>query len=282
MQFGITMFPTDLTVLPHVFATMVEEREFDGLYFGEHSHIPLASSDYPSGGEVPDDFYRFHDTIGALTAAAAVTTQITLGSSTLVIPDHDAVMLAKRLSTLDHVSEGRLIVGVGVGWNLAELANHGADPAKRWTIFRETIDALKTIWTNEVASYDGDCVRFTPMRQWPKPVQDPHPPVFIGGSGPKVTQRIVEMGDGWMASGRHLDGDDLRARVVELAAAATEAGRGPIPVMIQQGTPTAAAIEDYLDMGLHGCTLRVDPASRADLERQLDDLAALVAPYRSR
>lgn len=280
MHFGVTMFPTDRALSPIRLGALVEDMGFESLFLPEHSHVPVdRSSQYPSGGELPEDFYRFHDPLESLAAVAAVTSRIRLGTSTLVIPDHDPIILAKRVSTLDHLSEGRVVLGVGAGWNLEELANHGSDPQFRWTIFRERVEAMKVIWTNEVASYEGRCVRISAMKQWPKPVQDPHPPVLVGGSGPTTAARVLRFGDGWMASGRHLDGQDLKLRIDELQTMAAEQGKSPIPVMLQQGSPTAEAIEQYLQMGLIRVTFRVDPGDEGTVAAQLERLARLVRPY---
>jgi probable F420-dependent oxidoreductase len=282
MHFGVTTFPTDRALSPIRLGLLVESMGFESLFLPEHSHVPVDRiSEYPSGGELPEDFYRFLDPLESLAAVAAVTSRIRLGTSTLVIPDHDPIMLAKRVSTLDHLSDGRVVLCVGAGWNLEELANHGSDPALRWTIFRERVEAMKEIWTHEVASYEGTCVRINPMKQWPKPVQIPHPPVLVGGSGPTTAKRVLRFGDGWMASGRHLDGPELKARIDELQSMAAEQGRAPVPVMLQQGTPTPAAIEEYLDMDLARVTFRVDPGDEGAVAEQLEQLARLIDPYRS-
>jgi len=280
LHFGITMFPTDRAVLPTRLGTLVEEMGFESVFLPEHSHVPVdRSSAYPSGGELPEDFYRFHDPIESLAAMAAVTSHIRLGTSTVVIPDHDPIMLAKRIATLDHLSHGRVVLGVGAGWNLQELENHGVDPQDRWTVFRERVEAMKLIWTQEVASYEGKCVRVRPMKQWPKPVQVPHPPVLVGGSGPNTARRVLRFGDGWMASGRHLDGARLGDRVAELRRMAEDSGRGPVPVMLQQATPSRPAIDEYLAMGLMRVTFRVEPGDETYVESQLERLAELIAPY---
>ena len=280
MHFGITMFPTDRALLPTRLGVLVEEAGFESVFLPEHSHVPVdRSSPYPTGGELPADFYRFHDPIESLAAIAAVTSRIRVGTSTLVIPDHDPIMLAKRLATLDHLSNGRVVVGVGAGWNLEEIANHGVDGRDRWTVFRERVEAMKVIWTHEVASYEGRCVRVMPMKQWPKPVQQPHPPVLVGGSGPNTARRVLGFGDGWMASGRHLDGAALAGRVADLQEMAAAAGRGPIPVMLQQATPSRSAVEDYLAMGLVRVTFRVEPGDESLVGAQLGQLADLIQPY---
>lgn len=280
MEFGITVFPTDRALSPVRLGILVEEMGFESLFLPEHSHVPEdRSSPFPSGGELPEDFYRFHDPLESLAAVAAVTRRLVLGTSTLVLPDHDPILLAKRVSTLDHLSGGRVVLGVGAGWNLQEIANHGRDPDTRWTVFRELIEALKVIWTHDVASYAGRCIRIAPMRQWPKPVQVPHPPILIGGSGPNVERRVLRLGDGWIASGRHVDGEVLASRVATLRRMAAAAGRDGLVIMLQQGTPSAAAIERYLQLGLERVTFRVDPGEEGQVRHQLEGLAELVRPY---
>lgn len=275
------MFPTDRAILPTRLGTLVEEMGFESIFLPEHSHVPVdRSSAYPSGGELPDDFYRFYDPIESLAAISAITSRIRLGTSTVVIPDHDPIMLAKRIATLDHLSSGRVVLGVGAGWNLQEIENHGVDPQQRWTVFRERVEAMKLIWTQEVASFDGTCVRVRPMKQWPKPVQKPHPPILVGGSGPNTARRVLRFGDGWMASGRHLDGPQLGSRVADLQQMAEESGRGPVPVMLQQATPSRPAIEEYLAMGLMRVTFRVEPGDESFVAAQLERLAELITPYR--
>ena len=280
MKFGVTMFATDRTVLPTRLGQLVEEAGLDAIYLGEHSHTPVdRSSAYPTGGELPDDFYRFHDPVTALTAIAAVTTDIEVGVGTLVMPSHDPIHLAKRLATLDHVSGGRLVVGVGAGWNLEEIANHGTDPTQRFAALQERVEAVRRIWTQEIAEYRGRTVEFRPMYQWPKPLQSPHPPIYLGGAGPTSEARVVAYADGWLVSGRHLDGDELARRFANLQDLAEQAGRDAIPVMIQQGTPTPEALERYLTIGLRACTLRVHPGDEREVADQIHQIARLVEPY---
>lgn len=274
------MFQTDLALPPDRLARLVEERGFESLFLPEHSHVPSeGSSQFPSGPVIPEDLHRLFDPLDALAAAAVVTTRLVLGTSVLVVPDHDPIMLAKRIATVDRLCEGRLVVGVGAGWNRAEMANHGADPDARFAIMRERVEAMVAIWTNDLASYHGTHVRFDPIYQWPKPWQQPHPPIFVGGAGPRVHERVLRYGDGWMASGRHLDGDVLAKRITEFRMRCAERGRDPMPVMLQQGTPTEAALEAYREMGLTRITLRVDPADASTVAQQLDHLAALASPY---
>ncbi len=281
MHFGITMIPADYAVSPVRLAVLVEEHGFESLWLGEHSHIPVSrQSAYPSGGELPEEFWHFHDTVVSLAAAASVTRSLKLGMSTLVIPDHDPIVLAKQISSLDHFSAGRLLVGVGAGWNLEEIANHRVDPRYRVSIMCERVEAMKAIWTHDEAEYHGRFVDFDPIWQWPKPVQKPHPPILFGGQGPRVLERVLDLGDGWLVSGRHFDPD----RVVEwsdrLQALAADRGRGPVPVSYQDGPADRAGIETCAAAGVERYNLRVPAADEATVTEALGRLADLVAPYR--
>lgn len=280
MKFGITTFPTDRALNPIRLGMLVEQHGFESLFLPEHTHVPVdRSSPFPGGGELPEDFYRFHDPLECLSAIAAVTTRLVLGTGTLVLPSHDPIFLAKRVATLDHLSGGRVVLGVGAGWNLQEIANHGRDPAKRWVLLAELIEALKLAWTQETVAFSGQAVHLAPMHQWPKPLQKPHPPILLGGSGPTVERRVLDMADGWIASGRHLDGEVLGARIANLRLLEAGEGRSPVPVTLQQATPSVDAIERYLKMGLERVTFRVDPGDQESVASQLERLAALVGPY---
>jgi len=281
MRFGVTMFPTDRALSPIRLGSLVEDMGFESRFLPEHSHVPVdRSSQYPSGGELPEDFYRLHDPLESLAAVAAVTSRIRLGTSTLVIPDHDPIMLAKRVSTLDHLSGGRVVLGVGAGWNLAELANHGSDPRFRWTIFRERVEAMKVIWTNEVASYEGKCVRINTMKQWPKPVPET-PPAGAGrrertdhGQARAPVRRRM---DSERSSPRRLGSEIADRRAADDGRRTGQgSGSGDAPT----GHPHREAIEEYMQMGLVRVTFRVDPGDEGNVTAQLERLVRLVDPYR--
>jgi probable F420-dependent oxidoreductase len=281
VRFGITMIPADYAVSPVRLGVLVEAYGFESIWLGEHSHIPVSRrSAYPSGGELPEEFSHFHDTMISLAAIAAVTSRLSLGMSTLVIPDHDPIVLAKQISSLDHISAGRVIVGVGAGWNLEEIANHRVDPRFRVSIMCERVAAMKAIWTNDEASFHGRFVDFDPIWQWPKPVQQPHPPILFGGQGPRVLERVLDYGTGWLASGRHFDEERLAAWVERLQQLAGERGRERIPVSFQDAPATPGAIERCIDMGLERCTFRVPAADEGTITAKLEEYVKLVAPYR--
>ena len=281
MRFGITMIPADYAVSPVRLGVLVETYGFDSIWLGEHSHIPVSrQSAYPSGGELPEEFSHFHDTMISLAAIASVTSRISLGMSTLVVPDHDPIVLAKQISSLDHISAGRVIVGVGAGWNLEEIANHGVDPRFRVGIMCERVLAMKAIWTNDEASFHGRFVDFDPIWQWPKPLQRPHPPILFGGQGPGVLQRVLDYGSGWLASARHFDEERLAAWVSELQHLAGERCQGPVPVSFQDAPATSQTIERCMDMGLERCNFRVPAADEGTVTAKLEEYVKLLERYR--
>ena len=268
MHFGITMIPTDLAVSPVRLGVLVEEFGFESIWLGEHSHIPVSrDSAYPSGGALPDDFLRFHDTMISLAAIASVTSHIRLGMSTLVVPDHDPIVLAKQISSLDHFSHGRVIVGVGAGWNLEEIANHGVDPKYRVSIMCERVEAMKAIWTNEEASYHGRFVDFDRIWSWPKPAQAPHPPVLVGGNGPTVLDRAEAFGDAWFPN-------FARGNVLERIPEARERG---IPVLVMSVPADAKALEQLREAGVRRAVRWLPSAGLSRVEAELERFEAAVA-----
>ena len=210
---------------------------------------------------------------------AAVTRVIRLGMSTLVVPDHDPIVLAKQISSLDHFSSGRVMVGVGAGWNLEEIANHRVDPRFRVSIMCERVEAMKAIWTHDEAEYHGRFVDFDPIWQWPKPVQRPHPPILFGGQGPGVLDRVLDYGTGWLVSGRHFDEHRVAEWFGRLQDMAAARGRGPVPVSFQDGPADRSAIETCLATGLERYILRVPVGDEGTVEAALVAHRALVEPY---
>src|SRR5437016_11340399 len=199
MKFALAIFPTEDTQEPGELARMAEERGFESLHFPEHTHIPASRrTPYPAGGELPRQYSRTYDPFVALTAAAAATERILLATGICLVIERDPIITAKEVASLDHLSEGRFLFGVGAGWNREEMENHGTDPHRRFSLMRERIEAMKAIWTEDEAEYHGQHVSFDPIWSWPKPVQEPHPPVLVGGNGKKVLDRVVACGDEWM------------------------------------------------------------------------------------
>ena len=201
-KFGISMFPTDYSIQPTDMAIAVEERGFDSLFFPEHTHIPSnRATPFPGGGELPKQYWHAHDPFVALTACAAVTERIKLGTGICLIIERDPITTAKVIASLDMVSNGRVILGIGAGWNQEEMENHGANYRHRWQIVKEKVGAMRAIWSQEEAEYHGEFVDFDPIWSYPKPVQEGGPPVWIGANSKWVFDRVADYADGWMPIG---------------------------------------------------------------------------------
>jgi probable F420-dependent oxidoreductase len=271
MKFGIAMFPTDEAVDPGTLARLVEERGFESLFFPEHTHIPSSrETPYPAGGELPTEYSHTHDPFVALAAAAAVTERLLLATGICLVIQRDPITTAKQVASLDQISGGRFLFGVGAGWNLEEMRNHGTDPQRRFSLMRERVEAMKAIWTEDEASYHGRYVNFDSIWCWPKPIQKPYPPVLVGGNGERVLERVVAFGDEWMpnrASG-------LRQRIADLQRLAEEAGRDPIPVTLSGANPDPERIERGEQAGVHRCTFYLPSAEVGETERALDELVS--------
>ncbi|MFN3232956.1 MAG: LLM class F420-dependent oxidoreductase [Alphaproteobacteria bacterium] len=197
MKFGISIFSTHFSAQPVELAIEAEKLGFESLFVSEHSHIPV-ETEFALGGEVPMAYRSMFDPFVALGAAAAVTQKIKLGTAICIVPQHDPINCAKAISTIDQISGGRVIFGVGAGWNPPEMENHGVAFKDRFKITRERLEAMKQFWTEEEAEYDGDLVKISRSWQWPKPVQEPHPPILIAGAGPNILKRVVNLGNGWL------------------------------------------------------------------------------------
>lgn len=222
---GLATALTHESIQPAALARFLEDNGFESLFFGEHTHLPAADHRYGDG--VSEAYRKFYDPFVALTAAAAVTTRLKVGTAVCLVPEHHPISLAKRVATLDQISGGRFLFGIGTGWNTVEIANHGVRWADRWKVTRERILAMREIWTRDTAEFHGEFVDFDPIWCWPKPVQQPGPPVLIGGGVDPgtIARRVVEFGDGWIP----LDGADhaerLGATIAAIRSEADRAGR---------------------------------------------------------
>ena len=226
MRIGGAMFFTDYSMSSTELARALEERGFDSLWVPEHSHIPLTrKSPFPSGGELPKKYYDVMDPFVVLGAAAAVTKTLLLGTGICLIAQRDPIQTAKQVSSIDQVSGGRFLFGIGNGWNEDEMANHGTVFASRHKLARERVEAMKEIWTASKAEYHGEFVNFDPMMTWPKPVQKPHPPIIVGGAFPFGARRALRYGDGWMPHRTRSQYADVQALLPKFREMATEAGR---------------------------------------------------------
>ncbi|HEY7074411.1 MAG TPA: LLM class F420-dependent oxidoreductase [Solirubrobacteraceae bacterium] len=215
MDVGLVTFPTDTGIDPAELARRAEQAGFESLFFTEHTHIPVSrESPWPGGDELPEKYWRTHDPFVALAFAAAATERLKIGTAVCLVIEHDPIVLAKQVASLDRLSGGRFVFGVGAGWNREEMRDHGTDPAKRFAIMRERVEAMKAIWTADEPEYHGRHVDFEPMWQWPKPLQQPHPPVLVGGTGEKVLDRVLRYGDGWIPNDK--DVERTGRRIAEL------------------------------------------------------------------
>jgi probable F420-dependent oxidoreductase len=276
MRFGIATFITDESIRPAALGPALEERGFDSLFIAEHSHIPVGrDTPYPAGGELPRRYYRTLDPFVALSAIAAVTSRLVLGTGIVLLPQRDVIHTAKEVASLDLVSGGRVAFGVGVGWNREEMRNHGTDPATRGKRVDEQLAALKQIWTTERAEYHGRFVDFDPIFAWPKPVQQPHPPIYLGGESPAALRRLATYGDGWLPRA-HTPPAEIR-RVRQWLG---EQGRTDIPFTIFSASTDEAKLSGYAEAGVDEITLALDSLDDAGTMRALDGLAEVAAAHR--
>ncbi len=264
MEFGIGYFATHDGVRPGELARIVEERGHESLFFPEHTHIPASrETPYPVGGELPRKYFHTYDLFVALTAAAAATSRLRIGSGICLVIERDPITTAKEVASVDHLSGGRMEFGVGAGWNREEMRNHGTDPRVRMAIMGERIEAMKAIWTQAEASYHGAYVDFERIWSWPKPAQRPHPPVLVGGNGPTVLERVLSFGDAWLPN---YTGEDLLARARELWARADR----PIDVMVMGVPAKPAVLEELEKAGVRRVVRWLPSAGLAAVQRALE------------
>jgi probable F420-dependent oxidoreductase len=281
MNFAVAVFPTEDIQPPAELGRMAEDRGFEALLFPEHTHIPAArQTPYPAGGELPPEYSRTHDPFVALSMAAAATERLRLGTAICLIVERDPIVTAKVVASLDQLSGGRFLFGIGAGWNQEEMANHGTDPSRRFGVMRERIEAMKEIWSQDEASYSGRYVEFERIWCWPKPLQQPHPPVLVGGNGATVLDRVVRYGDEWMPNRIGPD-DGMIERCHELALRAEQAGRGPIPITIAGMMRDPARIERFEQAGVHRSVFWLPASTPEEAEQAMDRYAAAAQRYQS-
>jgi probable F420-dependent oxidoreductase len=271
MDFGIGYFPTHDAVGPGAFARLIEERGHESLFVAEHTHIPASrESPYPGGGELPRKYSHCYDPFVALTAAAAATSTLRIGTGICLIIERDPITTAKEVASLDHLSGGRFEFGVGAGWNREEMSNHGTDPRKRMSLMRERVEAMKVIWTEPEASYHGEFVNFERIWSWPKPAQRPHPPILVGGDGPTVTDRVLAFGDAWFPN---YAPDGIFDRAEKLRAQADR----PIDLMLMGVPPDPAALERAQDAGCRRVVRWIPSAGQGQVEAALEKWESAIA-----
>lgn len=278
MQSGFGYFATHDAVGPGELAAMVEARGHSMLLFTDHTHIPVhpdGSPRTPEPERLARRYWHTYDLMVACTAAALATRRIHVGSGICLVPQHEPLSLAKAVASIDHLSGGRFVFGVGAGWNDPEIADHGIDPADRFKVLRERVLAMKAIWGNDVAEYHGSHVDFGPMTSWPKPVSRPHPRVLVGGAGPRVFERVLDYGDGWLPNWS----PGLLDRVTELKARAADAGR-TVEVHVLSVPADPAAIEACERAGVDTVMRWLPSAGTDRIQRRMDEFETAIAEMR--
>ena len=257
MKVGVCIFFTQTSIGPAELARALEERGFESLWVPEHTHIPLDTQERTLGGSrLPPEYWQAYDPFVALTAAATVSSRLVLGTGVLLMGQRDPIGTAKQVATLDQLARGRLLVGVGAGWNSRELAHHGVDFASRWEVLRERVLAMKALWTQDPAAFQGEHVNFGPSRAFPKPLQKPHPPVLLGGHGPRALERVCDYCEGWLP---------IQGRA-ELVA--------DCPITVYKAEPTRANLERLEAQGVERVVFLLPSAGTDAVLQDLDTWAS--------
>jgi probable F420-dependent oxidoreductase len=276
MQFGASMFFTDYSMTAGALARALEERGFESVGAPEHSHIPASrKTPWGGGGELPKRYYDVMDPFVSLTLAAATTTRLLLGTGVCLVNQRDPIQTAKLVASLDQVSAGRFLFGIGVGWNREEMENHGTAFETRAKLVRERVEAMQQIWTRSKAEYHGEFVNFDPIMTWPKPVQKPHPPILVGGAFPQGARRALRYGNGWIPIAGRAPLEEALAAFQTMAA---EGGRDPAEVPISTfGAPEDAdTLRRYRDLGVSRVVVTLDSDKEEAILPVLDRWAALM------
>ena len=253
MHFGASMFFTDYSMKPQTLAVAMEERGFESMWAPEHSHIPLSrKSPFIMGGELPKKYYDVMDPFVTLTAAAMATTRLRVGTGICLVNQRDPIQTAKSVASIDQISDGRFLFGIGNGWNQDEMENHGTDFKRRHKLVRERMEAMKVIWTESKAEYHGEFVNFDPMMTWPKPIQKPHPPILVGGAFPYSARRAIRYGNGWMPQLTEKMQVPFEDVIPQFRQMAEEAGRDPadLSISVWGRQPDYDQLAGYRDLGV--------------------------------
>ena len=275
MKFGVSTFLTDEGIGPAALGPALEERGFDALFLAEHTHIPASrQSPYPAGGDLPRIYYRTLDPFVALGAVAATTSALLLGTGIALVVERDPITTAKEVATLDLISGGRAVFGVGAGWNKEEMRNHGTDPRTRGRLMDERIRAIIELWTKDTAEFHGDFVKFDPVFCWPKPVQQPHPPIYVGGGSERTFARVAEYGAAWMPSG--VRPSQLGPQIERMRQIA---GDRP-PVVVYGGPHDRKSLEIYAQLGVELVLFLLPTQPEPQTLQTLDGFAEAAAAFR--
>ena len=279
MDFGVLMFFTDYAISAVDLAKALEERGFESIWAPEHSHIPTSrKTPFPGGGELPKRYYDAMDPFVSLTAAAAATTKLKVGTGVCLVQQRDPIHTAKLVASLDQVSNGRFLFGVGGGWNQDEMEDHGTVFETRFKLMRERIEAMKEIWTKSKAEYHGDMVNFDEIMAWPKPMQKPHPPIIVGGAFPHAARRAIRYGDGWVPIAGRASYGDVDEYLPKFKQMVAEGGRDPdtVPITFFGGTENADLLKRYRDMGVVRVVTTLPPETAEKTLPVLDRWADLI------
>jgi probable F420-dependent oxidoreductase len=276
MHIAIMLFSSDLAMRPDAFAAACEARGFESVWFPEHTHIPTCRrTPLPGGGELPEDYWRLYDPFVAMTAAAIATTEIKVATGVYLVTEHHPISMAKAVASLDVLSGGRLIFGIGTGWNAEEMEHHGTAFETRWKVLEERIEAMKLIWTEEEAEYHGDYVDFDPIWSYPKPVQRPYPPIVMGAWTAPGRERVARYCDGWVPIGRMME--DFGLAIADLHERLSKHGRKPEDVEISDfwATDDLDTLKTHRDLGVHRSILPCPSGPVDETLRILDRYAAI-------
>ena len=278
MKFGLCYFPTDYSMLPAKVALEAEKRGFESLLFPEHTHIPVSrKTAWSRGKNVPKEYVHSFDPFVALGSAVSVTEKILLGTGICLVIERDPIILAKEVATLDFISNGRVLFGIGGGWNREEMKNHGTDYLLRWKILKERIEAMKVIWREDEASFHGEFVEFDEIWSWPKPKQDPHPPILIGGDADRTFQRVLSYGDAWMPYPRV--GDSFSEKIKKLNDMASDKGRGPIPVTMFGVASDLKVVEGFVEDGAERILFWLSSSGEKEVLEKMDGLKEIMEKF---
>jgi probable F420-dependent oxidoreductase len=280
MRFGVVSYNTDYGIRPDDCARAAEQRGFESVWFPEHTHIPASrATPFPLGGDIPKQYLHFMDPFVSMAAAATATSRIKIGSGICLLVEHDPIVAAKAIATLDVLSGGRVLFGVGGGWNREEMANHGTCFETRWRLLRERVAAVKAIWTQDEASYHGEFVNFDRIWCYPKPLQRPHPPVLLGGVSSAGLKRVVDYCDGWLLVDPR-DGTLQRAGE-ELRKRLADAGRDPasIPVTVFAFETTPKVLDEYAAAGVARVVQFLPPDASDAALKVMDGCAPFIERY---
>lgn len=277
MKFGTMLYSTDYAMRPDEFAAACEERGFESVWYPEHTHIPAERrSPFPGGGDLPQDYWHIYDPFVGLMAAAGATKTIQLGTGVCLITERDPIVTAKEVASLDRLSNGRFLFGIGAGWNAEEMENHGTQFEQRWKVLEERLEAMKACWTQDDSEYHGDFVDFGPIWSWPKPVQKPHPPIIMGAASSWGRERVARYCDGWVPLPAQME--NIESDIADLDQRLQNHGRqlSDIEISFFWAPEDADELKRYRDLGVNRAILACPAASNDDTLKTLDQHVKLM------